>query len=173
MTITLIGMPGSGKTCMGRMLSGKLHMRVVDGDKLIESIEGRKLHQIIETEGLEGFKAVEERTLLSIDEDNIIITPGGSAVYYESVMEKFKKSGIVIYLYTSPETIIERLGDFSKRGVVLEEGKTIYDLYEERAPLFEKYADITINCDGTAYARYRYITLNEINKYIRRQSKKS
>ena len=171
MTITLIGMPGSGKTCMGRMLSKKLQMKVVDGDKLIETVYGMKLHEIIEKEGLDGFKKIEEETLLSIEEDNIIITPGGSAVYYDSVMRKFKERGAVVYLYTSPETIIERLGDFSKRGVVLEEGKTLHDLYAERAPLFERYADITINCDGNAFARYRYVTCNEVTKYIRKHSK--
>lgn len=172
MTITLIGMPGAGKSCMGRMLSGKLGMKVVDGDKLIERIHGKKLHEIIDEVGLDGFKKIEEEALLSIDEDNLIVTPGGSAVYYDSVMRKFRESGIIVYLYTSPETIIERLGDFSKRGVVLEEGKTLHDLYDERAPLFEKYADITINCDGTAYARYRYVTLNEINKYARKHNLK-
>ena len=169
MTITLIGMPGSGKTCMGRMLSQKLHMRVVDGDKLIENRNGKKLHEIISEQGLDGFKKIEEETLLSIADDDIIISPGGSAVYYESVMHKFRSSGIIVYLYVSPKTIIERIGDFSKRGIVLEEGKTIYDLYEERAPLFEKYADITINCDGTAYAKYRYVAVNEIKKLIKRR----
>ena len=172
MTITLIGMPGSGKSCMGRMLAGKLGMKVIDGDKLIEQTYSKKLHEIISEVGLEGFKRIEEETLLSIEGDDLIITPGGSAVYYDSVMQKFRKSGIIVYLYTSPETIIERLGDFSKRGVVLENGKTLHDLYAERAPLFEKYADITINCDGTAYARYRYVTLNEINKYVKKHKLK-
>ena len=166
MVITLIGMPASGKTCMGKTLAQKLHMKVIDGDKLIESIHGKKLHEIIDEVGLEGFKKIEEETLLSINEDNIIVTPGGSAVYYESFMKKSKERGPVVYLYASPETLLIRLGDFSKRGIVLPEGFTIKDLYNERAPLFEKYADIIVDCDGLAYSKYRYRTVAAVKAYI-------
>ena len=166
MVITLIGMPASGKTCMGKILSQKLHMRVIDGDRLIESRYGKKLHQIIDEHGLEGFKKIEEETLLTVNEDNIVFTPGGSAVYYPAVMEHFKKSGIVVYLYASAETISNRLVDFSKRGVVLKEGMTMQDLYNERAPLFEKYADVTVNCDGTAFAKYRHEAIKKITDYL-------
>ena len=166
MVITLIGMPASGKTCMGKILSQKLHMKVIDGDRLIESRYGKKLHEIIDEHGLEGFKKIEEETLLSIDEDNVIVSPGGSAVYYDAFMKKSKSRGPVVYLYAGAETLLERLGDFSKRGIVLPEGFTIKDLLNERAPLFEKYADITINCDGRAFSRYRYVTLSAVKKYI-------
>lgn len=166
MTITLIGMPGAGKTCMGKALSRKLNMKVIDGDKLIEQRTGKKLHEIISEKGLDGFKKIEEETLLSINEDNIIISPGGSAVYYESVMEHFKKKGIVVYLYVSPEVLIDRLGDFSKRGIVLKEGQTIRDLFDERTPLMEKYADIKINCNGSAYAYYQREAIQKIRKYM-------
>ena len=167
MVITLIGMPGAGKTCMGKMLGQKFHMKVVDGDKLIESIHGMKLHEIIEKHGNEGFKKIEEEALMSIEDDNIIVTPGGSAVYYEEFMKKSRERGPVVYLYASPEALIMRLGDFSKRGIVLPEGFTIADLYTERAPLFEKYSDFTVNCNGTAYSRYRYVAISKIRKYIR------
>lgn len=165
MTITLIGMPGAGKTCMGKALSKKLNMKTVDGDHLIEQITGRKLQDIIDEDGIEEFKRIEEQTLLSIKEDNIIITPGGSAIYYESVMEHFKAMGPVIYLYVSPENLIKRLGDFSKRGVVLKDGQTIADLYNERRPLLEKYADITVSCNGTHYSYYQKDALNKISSY--------
>ena len=115
-------MPAVGKSCMGRTLAKKFNLRLVDGDKVIEQVEGRKLQQIMDEEGLEGFKAIEERVLLTIDDDDIVFTPGGSAVYYPKVMEKFKRNGIVIYLYASAETICNRLVDFSKRGVVLHSG---------------------------------------------------
>ena len=105
--------------------------------------------------------------LLSIDEDNAIITPGGSAVYYDSVMQHFKKKGIIVYLYASPETVIKRLGDFSKRGVALKPGQTIEDLYLERVPLLEKYADITVSCDGEAYPKYQADALKKINDFIK------
>lgn len=167
MVITLIGMPGAGKTCMGKMLSQKFHMKAIDGDKLIESIHGKKLHEIIAEVGNEGFKHIEEEALLSIEDDNVIVTPGGSAVYYDSFMKKSRSRGPVVYLYASPKTLVERLGDFSQRGIVLPDGFTIEDLYNERAPLFEKYSDIVINCDGKAYSRYRYVAVSKINKYIK------
>ncbi len=166
MTVTLIGMPGAGKSCMGKALSRKLKMKLVDGDRLIEERTGKKLYEIIDEEGLEGFKKIEEETLLSITEDNIIISPGGSAIYYDKVMQHFKERGIVIYLYVSPATLLARLGDFSKRGIVLKEGQTIKDLYDERAPLMEKYADIKLNCDGVAYGKYQKTALELIQKRI-------
>ena len=171
MTITLIGMPGSGKSCMGRALSRRLGMKTLDGDRLIEKNTGRQLQDIINEDGLEAFKAIEEETLLSITDDNIIITPGGSAVYYDSVMQHFKEKGIIVYLYVSPEVLLERLGDFSRRGIVLKEGQTINDLYLERAPLLEKYADITINCDGDSYTKYRCIAERKIRAIMKNKEK--
>lgn len=165
MTITLIGMPGAGKSCMGRALSKKMNMKTVDGDRLIEEKTGRKLQDIIDTDGLDEFRRIEEEVLLSINEDNLIVTPGGSAVYYESVMEHFKSMGPVIYLYVSPNNLLKRLGDFSKRGIVLKPGQTISDLYNERRPLLEKYADITVNCDGTHYSYYQKDAIEKITNY--------
>lgn len=172
MTITLIGMPAVGKSCMGRAIAKHFNMKLVDGDKVIEATDGRKLQQIMDEDGLEGFKRIEEKTLLTIDEDNIVFTPGGSAVYYPSVMERFKEKGIVVYLYASAEVISNRLVDFSKRGVVLKPGMTMKDLYNERAPLFEKYADITINCNGTAFKRYKLDGIKKIAEYINKAGQK-
>lgn len=167
MTITLIGMPAVGKTCMGKALSRKLKMKTIDGDRLIEQKTGKKLQQIIDEEGLDAFKKIEEEVLLSIDDDNAIITPGGSAVYYPAVMEHFKRKGIVVYLYADVSVIIERLGDYSKRGVVLKPGHTINDLYNEREPLLKKYADIIVSCNGIAYPRYQAEALKKIQNFKR------
>lgn len=172
MTITLIGMPAVGKSCMGRAIAKKFNMKLVDGDKVIEHTTGRRLQQIMDEDGLDGFKRIEEDTLLTIKEDNIVFTPGGSAVYYPSVMEHFKKSGIVIYLYASAEVISNRLVDFSKRGVVLKKGMTMQDLYNERAPLFEKYADITINCNGTFFSKYKKDAIIKIEEYLHKVGQK-
>lgn len=166
MTITLIGMPAVGKSCMGKALGKKLKMRTIDGDKLIRSNTGRNLQDIIDEDGLEEFKRIEEETLLSIDDDNVIITPGGSAIFYPKVMEHFKKKGIVVYLYAGYDVIVDRLGDYSARGVVLEKGKTIRDLYDERTPLLEKFADIKVSCNGNAFARYKADALAKITEYI-------
>ena len=172
MTITLIGMPAVGKSCMGRAIAKHFKMKIVDGDKVIERVEGRRLQEIMDEEGLEGFKAIEERVLLTIKEDNIVFTPGGSAVYYAAVMEQFKKRGIVVYLYASAKVISNRMVDFSQRGVVLEEGMTMQDLYNQRAPLFEKYADITVNCNGTAFPKYRAEAIAKISEYLEKTGQK-
>ena len=170
MNIILIGMPGCGKSCMGRALSKKLRMRVIDGDRVIEKNTGRKLQDIINEDGLEAFKKIEEENLLTINGDNIIVSTDGSAVYYEKVMNHFKSIGKIVYLYCSLPVIAERLGDFSKRGVVLKPGQTLADLYEERCALYEKYADITVDCSGKAYAVYQKRVITAIN-YIKRHAK--
>ena len=162
MIITLIGMPAAGKTCMGKKLAKMLNMHLIDGDKLIESRTGRKLQEIIDTDGLEAFKKLEEEVLLSIKEDNVIISPGGSVIYYDSVMKYFKSRGPIVYIYVSYDIIVKRLGDFSKRGVVLAPGQTILDLYNERVPLLEKYADITLNCDGFSFSKYQKDAVEKI-----------
>ena len=153
---------------MGRALSRKMKMKVVDADRVIERNDGRKLQQIIDEDGLDKFKELEEKALLSLNGDNLIISTGGSAVYYPAAMEHFKKIGKVVYLYCSLKTIKIRIGDFSKRGIALKDGQTIDDLYAERCALYEKYADITIDCDGNAFPLYqnRIITaLDYIKKY--------
>ena len=155
MNIILIGMPACGKSCMGRALSKKLGMKLIDTDRLIESNTGRKLQDIIDEDGLDEFKRLEEETLLSIKGDNMIISTGGSAVYYDAAMRYFKEIGAVTYLYVGIDLIKKRLGDFSKRGVVLKPGQTIEDLYRERTALYEKYADIVVNCNGEAYPKYQ------------------
>ena len=161
-----------GKSCMGRAIAKHFNMKLVDGDKVIEKVEGRKLQEIMDAEGIEGFKRIEERVLLSIDDENMVFTPGGSAVYYPAVMEKFKRTGIVVYLYASAEVIKNRAVDFSKRGVVLKPGMTMDDLYNERAPLFEKYADVTINCNGTAFGRYKAEGIRKIANHLNKTGQK-
>ena len=104
--------------------------------------------------------------LLTIEEDNIILSTGGSAVYYPEVMEHYRKIGKIIYLYCSYEVIEERLGDFSKRGVVLGSGQTLRDLYEERTVLYKKYADIIVDCSGDAYPKYQARVIDAIKGMI-------
>lgn len=166
MIFTLIGMPGSGKSCMGKAVASKLKIRNIDSDTLIERNEGKKLWQIMEEIGTEGFKKLEEQTLLNFDVDNCILSTGGSAVYYDAAMKHLKSLGKVIYLKVDLHVIKERLGDFSKRGIVLKPGQTIDDLYNERCALYEKYADIVVNCSGKAFARYHANLIAEITKYL-------
>ena len=165
MVITFIGMPGSGKSCMGRAMAGKLKMKLIDSDKLIEKRCGKKLQELIDELGIEEFRRIEEETLLSITGDNLIISTGGSAVYSDAGMRHLKELGKVFYLFCSCDTVKKRIGDFSKRGIVLKPGQTIADLYNERAPLYKKYADVTILCDGEAYPQYQSAVLRAAKRY--------
>ena len=124
---------------------------------------GKKLQEIIDAEGLDAFMEIERNALLSISDNNAIITPGGSAIYYDDVMEHFKSLGKVVYLYAGIPVITERLGDFSQRGVVLRSGATIKDMFNERIPLLEKYADLKINCNGNSFMKYQRNALDEIS----------
>ena len=165
MVITFIGMPGSGKSCMGRAMAGKLKMKLIDSDKLIEKRCGKKLQELIDELGIEEFRRIEEETLLSITGDNMIISTGGSAVYSDAGMRHLKELGKVFYLFCSCDTVKKRIGDFSKRGIVLKPGQTIQDLYNERAPLYKKYADVTILCDGEAYPQYHSAVIRAAKRY--------
>ena len=150
--ITFIGMPAVGKSTIGVVVAKRLGYDFIDTDLLIQKREKRLLCEIIEEEGVDRFIEIEEEVNCSVDTDRAVIAPGGSAVYSEKAMNHFKEIGTVVYLYTSYETIEERIGDPVKRGVTLREGQTLKDLYNERTALFEKYADVTVSeddCDLT------------------------
>ena len=146
--ITLIGMPGSGKTTIGVILARMAGMRFLDSDRLIERTEGRKLFEISDALGLEGFRAVENRVNASIEAENTVIAPGGSVIYGAEAMAHLRAIGQVVYLRLSYEAIEARLGDLHARGVSIAPGQTLRDLYNERCPLYEKYAHHSIDCDG-------------------------
>lgn len=170
MIFTLIGMPGCGKSCMGRSLAAKLKFKLIDVDKMIERRVGKNLQTIIDESGVEYFRRLEEETLLSIyaTEKHAIVSTGGSAVYSKAGMEHLKSLGKIIYLYCSYNTINSRLGDFSKRGIVFKPGQDLLGLYNERTPLYKGYADITVNCDGNAYPCYHRNAIRAINDVIKK-----
>lgn len=146
--ITLIGMPGVGKSTLGVVLAKVLGYQFLDADLLIQKEEKRRLWQIIEQEGVEGFKAIENRVNASIETESTVIATGGSVVYCEEAMEHLKSIGKVVYLELSLQALSKRLGNLKGRGVLLKEGQTLQDLYEERVPLYEKYADIVVSEEG-------------------------
>lgn len=146
--ITLIGMPGVGKSTIGKLLAEKLGYQFIDSDHLIEEKEGRSLSRIIDEEGEDCFLEIENRVNSEIKASNTVIATGGSAVYGKEAMEHFKEIGIVVYLYCSFDVLDSRLSDLHARGVVLRPGQTLYDLFAERTILYDKYADIVVNADG-------------------------
>lgn len=143
--LILIGMPGVGKSTVGVILAKVLGYKFIDSDIVIQEKENRLLHEIISSEGVEGFIEIENQVNSSIRADKSIIATGGSVVYGKEAMEHLKSIGKVIYLKVSFEQINRRLNDIKGRGVALREGQTLRDLYVERTALYEKYADIIID----------------------------
>ena len=146
--VVLIGMPGAGKSTVGVVLAKRLGYAFMDSDLVIQNKEGRLLHEIIAEKGVEGFWQTEEEINASIETDYTVIATGGSVIYGSRAMEHFKQSGIIVYLKLSLEAITERLGGLNERGVTLREGQDLAALYAERIPMYERYADITMNCEG-------------------------
>ena len=146
--VTLIGMPGVGKSTLGVVLAKVLGYQFLDSDLLIQKAEKRRLSRIIEEEGVEGFMAIENRVNAAIDVTDTVIATGGSVVYCEEAMQHLKSVGKVVYLKLSLESLSKRLGNLKGRGVVLKDGQTLKDLYTERIPLYEKYADIVVDEEG-------------------------
>ncbi len=142
--VILIGMPSCGKSTVGVLLAKQLGYRFVDSDLLIQEREGKLLHELIAERGAEGFIALEEEVNSAIDAVRSVISTGGSVIYGARAMEHLKSIGTVIYLKIGYATLTERLGDYVHRGVVMRTGRTLREMYDERAPLYERYADIII-----------------------------
>lgn len=145
--IVLIGMPGVGKSTVGVILAKVLGYQFIDADLVIQKRENHLLHEIISEEGLDGFLKAEENANVYIaqNEEKSIVATGGSVVYCEKAMQELKKTGRVIYLELEYDQLKKRLGNLKGRGVVLKDGQDLRGLYEERIPLYEKYADLTVN----------------------------
>jgi shikimate kinase len=144
--IILIGLPGAGKSTVGVILAKTLGMNFIDTDIVIQETTGRLLQEMIDKEGTDVFLKVEEKTIWSLDGCNTVIATGGSVVLSERVMKHLKSEGIVIYLEISFEEMVQRLSNITTRGIVLFTGQSLRDMYDQRIPLYEKYADIRIDC---------------------------
>ena len=146
--IVLIGMPGAGKSTLGVILAKVLGKDFIDADLVIQKEEGRLLSRIIEEEGADGFLKIEERINKGLNPGQAVIATGGSVVYGPEAMEHLRTIGTVVYLKLSFEAVSGRLRDIRGRGVVLREGQTLEELYAERSVLYEKYAHLTVECEG-------------------------
>ena len=127
-------MPGAGKSSVGVILAKVLGYEFIDTDLVIQHREKRLLREIIADEGNEGFLAIENEVNATLEADKSVIAPGGSAIYGKEAMEHFKEIGTIVYLKLSYEDLAKRLGNLKGRGVVLKEGQTLKDLYDERYP---------------------------------------
>jgi len=146
--VVLIGMPGAGKSTIGVILAKVLGLQFIDSDLLIQDQEQCVLKDIIERDGLEGLIKIEEQVNSEINVDRCVIATGGSVIYGARAMEHLREIGVVVYIRLGYETISKRLGNIKQRGVVFREGQTLKSLYEERCPLYEKFAHVIVDSEG-------------------------
>lgn len=148
--IVLIGMPGAGKSTLGVVLAKILGMDFVDGDILIQNQVGNTLQKIIDAQGVDGFLQVENDVLAAVDVRDTVISTGGSAIYSDEAMRHLTEIGTVVYLDVSLEELRTRLGSLHERGVVMRKGvsMSLDEIFEERGPLYSKYAEVTLQTDG-------------------------
>ena len=161
--IVLIGMPAAGKSTVGVILAKVLGYQFIDTDLVIQEQEKRLLKDIIKEDGLDGFIEVENQVNANLEVENTVIATGGSVIYGKEAMEHLKSISTIVYIKLSYETLENRLSNIRQRGVVLKKGQSLRELYEERCPLYEKYADITVNAENMDVEK----TLESINtKYF-------
>ncbi len=144
--IILIGMPGSGKSTCGVIAAKMLLKNFYDTDLLIQNIEEMSLQQILDTKGEDYFSEKEEEAICSLDIRGTVIATGGSVIYSDKAMSHLRKLGKIIYLHLTFEQMEKRISNLETRGVLLKNGETLFDMYNERLPLYEKWADATIEC---------------------------
>lgn len=161
--IILIGMPAVGKSSIGVILAKEIGYQFLDTDLLIQQREGCLLKDILDRRGVEGFLRVENEVNRSIDEKRTVIATGGSAVYGQEAMEHFQKIGTIIYLKADYAILEKRLGDLKGRGVVVRGGQTLFDIYQERCPLYEKYADIIVEENEKSVEETLQVILSLLN----------
>ena len=156
--VVLIGMPGSGKSTLGIVLAKILNKDFIDADIVIQNQCDKTLQKIIDAMGPEGFIQVENQILGDLKAENSIVATGGSAVYSDEAMKHLSDIGTVVYLKISYDQLVTRLSDLQERGVVLKGGigMSLRELFDERRPLYEKFAEITVDVNDltiTAAAR--------------------
>ncbi|MCX5770535.1 MAG: shikimate kinase [Candidatus Hydrogenedentes bacterium] len=162
--IVLIGMPGVGKSTAGILLAKVLRRDFVDTDVQIQVRERRLLQDVIDTEGLDAFLAMEERHILAMSCRNSVIATGGSVVYSQPAMDHLRTGGIAIHLRLPLPALEKRLVDTKSRGLVITPGQSIAELYYERQPLYRRYADITVECNGLTHDQVVGRVLEEVKR---------
>lgn len=146
--IILIGMPGAGKSTVGVLLAKALGMSFIDADLIIQQNTGNLLQEIIDKYSISKFLEIEESIILSLNIENSVVATGGSIIYSRNAINSLKRNGILIYLKLPYDEIERRISNIKTRGIVIGKDQKLMDIYNERIPLYEKYADIIIDCTG-------------------------
>lgn len=162
----MIGMPGSGKSTLGKILAKNIGYDFIDTDDMIVKHYNRPLNEMIDELGVEGFIEAEGKVLEVVNTENTVIATGGSAVYSQKGMENLEKLGKVIYLCYSIDDIEARVGNLVTRGVVCRNCQTFRQLFEQRRPYYERYADITVHLEHASIERSIKKLLDAVEKYI-------
>ena len=145
--IVLIGMPGAGKSTVGVLLAKTLGYAFLDTDLVIQEREGRLLQDLVDELGVEAFLDREAAAICSVDCDRTVIATGGSVVCRDRAMEHLRTLGRIVYLQLPLEELERRLHNISTRGIAMAPGETLAHIYDYRAPLYRKYADLTVAVD--------------------------
>ena len=161
--IVLIGMPGSGKSTCGVVAAKMLLKNFFDTDLLIQNLEGASLQNIINSKGAQYFEKAEEKSILSLDIQGTVIATGGSVIYSDKAMEHLKKLGKIVYLHLEYEQMCSRINNIATRGILMKNGETLKDMYDERLPLYKKWADVTIHCDNTTVEQTAQAIVSAVN----------
>jgi shikimate kinase len=146
--ISLIGMPGAGKSTVGIILAKNLSFGFIDTDILIQINHQKPLQQILNETGHLNLRAIEEKEVLKLNIENHVIATGGSIVYSENAMTHLLRVSKVIFLEANYQEIKRRIHNFNTRGIAKSKGQTFRELFEERQPLYRKYAEITVDCNN-------------------------
>ena len=163
--VVLIGMPGSGKTTLGRKLAQRLGKQFVDTDTLIESDQNMPIQAVVDRRGLSFMRDIEARILADIALDNHVIATGGSAVYSRTAMQHLGNNGIRVFLNISLKTLLDRVRDTRSRGLVKMPSDSLPRLYAERLPLYLEVADIEISNDKPITAVSLDALFKKLNGY--------
>lgn len=164
--LILIGMPGAGKSTVGVILAKRLGFNFVDTDLLIQAQQQNRLQQIIDSQGLEKFRQIEERVIIELCASRTIIATGGSVVYSEAGMAALQQTGQLIYLQEDLDRLLRRVANMGQRGLVMAAGQSFEQLYRERTPRYEKYAELTIPCSQLTAEEVAALIETEVTRRV-------
>jgi shikimate kinase len=144
--ITLIGMPGAGKSTIGIILAKYLSYGFIDTDILIQINRQKSLQEIMDESDYIHLRAIEEIEIKKVNIENHVIATGGSAVYSDKAMSHLQDISTIVFLHAAFETIQNRIHNFGTRGITKPKTQSFQDLFDERQTLYHKYAELTIDC---------------------------